>query len=83
MLSRRLRLVHRQAGLRRRVAFFALSHDHEPDEHFVDPAAAHHDEMLAMLPPLPPRRQARYRDQLELWQVAPPPTRARHVLVSS
>lgn len=71
MLSRRMRTTHRQALLRRRVAFHTLSHEHEPDEYFVDPAAARHDEMVAMLPALPPRRQARYRDQLELWRVAP------------
>ena len=70
MLSRHMRKMHRQTVLRRRVAFFTLSHEHEPDEYFVDPAAARHDEMVATLPPLPPRRQARFRDQLEFWQVA-------------
>ena len=70
MLSRHMRKMHRQTVLRRRVAFFTLSHEHEPDEHFVDPASARHDEVVATLPPLPARRQARFRDQLEFWQVA-------------
>lgn len=70
MISRRMRKVHRQAVLRRRVAFFTLSQEQEPEEYFVDPASARHDEVLATLPPLPPRRQAKYRDQLEFWRVA-------------
>ena len=71
MLSRRIRKTHRHAAHRRVVAFFTLSQEHEPEEWFVDPASAHHDEMVAMLPPLSPRRQRRFRDQLELWAVAP------------
>jgi len=63
--------------LPRSVTFFTLSHEHEPEEHFVDPAAARHDEVLATLPPLSPRRQARFRDQLELWRVAAPTVRRR------
>jgi hypothetical protein len=70
MISRRIRKTHRQAALRRQVAFYTLSQDHEPEEHFVDPAAANHDAMLAMLPPLSPRQQRKHRDQLELWAVA-------------
>ena len=75
MLSRRIRKTHRQAAHRRAVAFFTLSHGDEPEERFVDPAAARHDEMLAMLPPLSARSERRFRDQLELWAVAPRPTR--------
>lgn len=69
--------MHRQAAHRRVVAFFTLTHQHEsePEERFVDPASARHDEMVAMLPPLSPRKQARFRDQLELWAVAPRPSR--------
>jgi len=73
MISRRIRKTHRQAALRRQVAFYTLSLDHEPEEHFVDPASAHHDETLATLPPLSARQRLRHRDQLELWAVAPVP----------
>jgi hypothetical protein len=76
MISRRIRKTRQQAGLRRQVAFFTLSQDHEPEEHFIDPASAHHDEMLATLPPLSPRLQLKHRDQLEFWRVAPLPTEA-------
>lgn len=71
MLARRIRKTHRQAAHRRVVAFFTLSHEHEPEERFVDPASARHDEMVAMLPPLSLRTERRHRDQLELWTVAP------------
>lgn len=70
MISRRFRKTHRQAALRRQVAFYTLSQGHEPEEHFVDPASANHDAMLATLPPLSARQQRRHRDQLELWAVA-------------
>ena len=73
MRPRRLRKSTKAATLRRRAAFYVLVQGQEPDEHFVDPAARQYDEMLAALPPLPPHRAARFRDQLE-----PRPTRPPH-----
>jgi hypothetical protein len=72
MRPRRLRKTLKLATRRRGSAFFTLVQCHEPPEHFIDPAARLHDEMLATLPPLPPRRARRHVGQLELW-----PTRER------
>jgi hypothetical protein len=58
----------RQATLRRRSAFYVLLQGHEPEEEFVDPASARHDETLADLLRRP-TRSARAHDpnQLDLW----------------
>ncbi len=71
MRPRRLRRMTAAAMQRRRAAFYVLvhQHEHEPDEYFIDPAARLYDDMVVALPPLPPRRAARFRDQLELWPV--------------
>jgi hypothetical protein len=67
MRQRRLRKTLKQATLRRRAAFYTLVQAHEPDEDFVDPYSAHHDETLAAL--LRPRDGRRWLDpsQLDLW----------------
>ena len=67
MRPRRLRKTLRQATLRRRAAFYTLLQAHEPDEDFVDPYSAHHDETLAAL--LRPHGVRHWVDpsQLELW----------------
>jgi len=49
MRPRRLRKTVKQNVLRRRAAFYTLGQAHEPDEDFVDPHSARHDETLAAL----------------------------------
>ena len=53
MRPRRLRKTAKQTVLRRRSAFYTLVQAQEPDEDFVDPHSARHDETLAALLRLP------------------------------
>jgi len=64
MRPRRLRKTVKQNVLRRRAAFYTLGQAHEPDEDFVDPHSARHDETLAALLRTPHGR--RWIDPLQL-----------------
>jgi hypothetical protein len=64
MRPRRLRKTTKQTVLRRRSAFYTLVQAHEPDEDFVDPHSARHDETLAALLRIPHSR--RWLDPLQL-----------------
>jgi len=67
MRPRRLRKTAKQTVLRRRSAFYTLLQAHEPDEDFVDPHSARHDETLAALLRIPYLPRSRpWRDPLQL-----------------
>jgi hypothetical protein len=67
MRPRRLRKTSKQTVLRRRSAFYTLAQAHEPDEDFVDPHSARHDETLAALLRIPYQSRGRaWRDPLQL-----------------
>lgn len=64
MRSRRLRKTAQQTVLRRRSAFYTLGQAHEPEEDFVDPYSARHDETLAAL--LRPATTRAWLDPMQL-----------------